>query len=163
MLVLIIPSNVLSLGSLVACKGHLLQVLKSLSNEKRGLAYRTLDCKDKQNFSSIERLVHPCVEECLVELNPEFSTSGTAVYLALMRHSKERFLNKAMSPVARLYLIWKVVLFMKIWRTWLECNELSESDHFIKNNAYVCIELHAHMLLNLVYNILTKAFPIECF
>ena len=160
---LIIPSNVLSMGSLVACKGHLLQVLKSLPKEKHGLTYRTIDCKDKQNFSSIELLVRPCVEECLVELNPRFSTSGTAVYLALMRHIKEYFFNKAISPATRLYLIWKVVFFMRIWRTWLECNELSESDHFITNNAYVCIELNAHMLLNLVYNVATKAFPIEFF
>ena len=100
--------------------------------------------------------------ECLVELNPRFGTSGTAVYLALMRHIKECFFNKAISPATRLYLLWKVVFFMRIWRIWLECNELSESDHFITNNAYVCIELNAHMLLNLVYNVATKAFPIEC-
>ena len=91
-----------------------------------------------------------------------FSTSGTAVYLALMHHIKECFFNKAISPATRLYLIWKVVFFMRIWRTWLECNELSESDHFITNNAYVYIELNAHMLLNLVYNVATKTFPIEC-
>ena len=91
-----------------------------------------------------------------------FSTSGTAVYLALMHHIKECFFNKAISPATRLYLIWKVVFFMRIWRTWLECNELSESDHFITNNAYVYIELNAHMLLNLVYNYATKTFPIEC-
>ena len=59
---LIIPSNFLSMGSLVACKGHLLQVLKSLRKEKHGLTDRIIDCKDKKNFSSIELLVHPCVE-----------------------------------------------------------------------------------------------------
>ena len=103
------------------------------------------------------------MEECLVELNPTFSTSGTAVYLALIRDSKELYLNKAISLATRLYLIWKVVFFMRVWRTWLECNELGESDHFITSNAYVCIELNAHMLLKLVYNVATKAFPVEFF
>ena len=56
---LIIPSNVLSMGSLIVCKGHLLQVLKSLLKEKHGLTYRTIDCKDKQNFSRIELLAEP--------------------------------------------------------------------------------------------------------
>ena len=149
--------------SLAACKGHLLQVLKSLPKEKHGLTYRTLDSKDKQNFSSIELLVRPCVEECLVELNPKFSPSGAAVSLALMCHIKECFFNKPISPVAPLYLIWIVVFFMRIWRTCLECNELSESDHSMTNNAYVCIERNAHMLLNLVYNFATKAFSVECF
>ncbi len=58
---LIIPSNILSMGTVVACKGHLLQVLKSFSKDKHGLTHRAIDSKDKQNFTSIDLLVSPCV------------------------------------------------------------------------------------------------------
>ncbi len=90
-------------------------------------------------------------------------TVRTAVYLTLMRHIKDCFFDKAISPLDRIYLIWKVAFFMRIWRTWLDRNGLGASNHFITNNAYMCIELNAHMLLNLVYNIIDEEFSPECF
>ena len=38
---------------------------------------------------------------------------------------------------------------------------LAETDHFIANNAYVCVEFNGHVLINIVYNIIQGLFPPE--
>lgn len=38
---------------------------------------------------------------------------------------------------------------------------LAESDHFITNNVYVCVELNGHLLINIVYNVIQGLFPPE--
>ncbi len=156
---LIIPSNIISIGSEVACRGHLTEILKKFPKAKHGLTYRAIDDKDKQNYASIELLVKPSVQECLKELDASVKTQGTVVYLNFMRDIRDSVFDKSLSPLRRLYLIWKSAHFVRIWRCWLEINNLSQNDHFITNNAYLCLELNAHMILNLVYNVIIGVFP----
>ncbi len=160
---LIMPSNILSIGAAVACRGHLIEVLKQFPKSRHGLSQRSIDSKDKQNYTSISFLLKPCVEQCLKDLNSKMETSGTVIYLQLMRAIRDCFFDKPLSPLKRLYLIWKVIYFVRIWKTWLTQNGLGEADHFITNNAYLCIELNGHMLTNLVFNVIMKIFPVECF
>ena len=158
---LITPSNLLSIGTEVACRGHLVEVLKRFSKEKHGLRQKAIDNKDKQNYSSIELLIKPSVAECLKELKISRS-SGTVIYLSLMRDIRDCFFDQSICSLDRLYKIWKVIIFfLRIWRTWLCKNSLTEGDHFITNNAYLCIELNGHMFTNLVYNVVNGTFPPE--
>ena len=156
---LIIPSNIISIGTEVACRGHLTEVLKKFPKARHGLTHRAIDDKDKQNYTSIGLLVKPCVESCLKELDTTVKTYGTVVYLTFMRDIRDSFFDKSLSPLRRIYLIWKSVYFARIWRSWLAINNLAESDHFITNNAYLCLELNAHMILNLVYNVISSQYP----
>ena len=156
---LIIPSNIISIGTEVACRGHLTEVLKKFPKERHGLTHRAIDDKDKQNYTSIGLLVKPCVESCLKELDTTVKTYGTVVYLTFMRDIRDSFFDKSLSPLRRIYLIWKPVYFARIWRSWLAINNLVESDRFITNNAYLCLELNAHMVLNLVYNVISSQYP----
>lgn len=137
---LIIPSNIISIGSEVACRGHLTEVLKKFHEARHGLTHRSIDDKDKQNYTGIGLLVKPCVEECLKGLSSTLKTSGTVVYLKLMRDVRDSFFDKSLSPLRRIYLIWKSIYFLRIWRSWLAENNLAESDHFITNNAHLCVE-----------------------
>jgi hypothetical protein len=100
-------SNILSMGSEVACPGHLLEVLKRYPKAKHGLTQRAIDNKDKQNYSSIELLFKESIEECLLELNVKTKTSGTIIYLSLIRDIRNCFFDKSISPLDRLYKIWK--------------------------------------------------------
>ena len=60
-------------------------------------------------------------------------------------------------PPTRLHKVFKVIFFLRIWSTWLGNINLSD-DHFITNNAYLCIELNGHMTTNLIH-IVVEAFP----
>lgn len=99
---LLTPSNILSLGSEIACPGHLLDVLKRYPKAKHGLTQRAIDNKDKQNYSSIELLIKESVEECLQELDVKTKTSGTVFYLSLMRDIRNCYFDKSISPLDRL-------------------------------------------------------------
>jgi hypothetical protein len=116
---LVTPSNLVALGSEIACRGHLVEIIKQFEKAKHGLTYRSIDNKDKQNYTSIPLLVSQGVEDCLKELDPKLKTMGTIIYLGLMRDIRDAFFNKTLSPLRRLYLIWKAILFLRIWRSWL--------------------------------------------
>ena len=156
-------AHILSMGAAVACRGHHIEVLKRFPKSRHGLSQRSIDSKDKQNYTSISFLLKPCVQQCLTDLTSKMETSGTVIYLQLMRAIRDCFFDKSLSPLKRLYLIWKVIYFVRIWRTWRTQNGLGETDHFITNNAYLCIELNGHMLTNLVFNVIMKIFPVACF
>eukprot|EP00112_Aurelia_sp_Birch-Aquarium-sp1_P003068 Seg1344.3 transcript_id=Seg1344.3/GoldUCD/mRNA.D3Y31 product="hypothetical protein" protein_id=Seg1344.3/GoldUCD/D3Y31 len=57
--------------------------------------------------------------------------------------------------------MWKSIFFLRIWIYWLKTNDCREDSYFITNNAYLCAELNAHMLLNLVFNVVQGIFPPE--
>lgn len=97
------PSNVISIGSQVACRGHLLEVLKRFPKAKHRLSQRSLADKDKQNYSSINLLVKPCVEECLNELNTTMRTTGTVIYLRMMRDIRDSFRQVNFAVAANIF------------------------------------------------------------
>ena len=78
-----------------------------------------------------------------------------------MRKLRDSHFEKGLSPLKRLSEIWEVVFFLRIWRCWLNENSYLESEHFITNNAYTCIELNAHLVLNIVYNVIVEKYPKE--
>lgn len=158
---LITPSNLLSLGTETACRGHLTELLNSFPKSRHGLSERAIDSRDKQNYGSIELLLKPCVDECLSELPDSHKANGTRIYLNLMRDVRDAFLDKSIDPLCRLFKMWKTVFFLRIWRCWLKINECREDAFFITTNAYLCAELNAHMLLNLVFNVVKEIFPPE--
>ena len=158
---LLTPSNILSFGMEIACRAHLVEVLQKFPKATHGLTQRSIDNKDKQNYSSIGLLVHPNVENCLKEINPTVKTSGTVIYLQLMRNIRDAFFDKSLPPLKRLYLMWKTIFFLRIWRCWLSEKGLTEKDYFVTNNAYLCVELNGHMMTNLVYNVIQRNFSQE--
>ena len=86
--------------------------------------------------------------------------SGTIIYLSLMRDIRDSFLNKSLKPADRLIRIWRVVFFLRLWKRWSKENDLSEKDHFITPNAYVCVEINAHLLfLQIVSGVILGILP----
>ena len=158
---LLTPSNLIVVGVETACCGHLLQVLKSFSKSYHGLTHQVLENKDKQNYESIEKLLGIGVEECLKKISVQTKTKGTVVYLWIMRNIRDAFFNKSISPLERISLVWKTVFFLRFWRLWLYNNGYSEANHFITQNAYICIEFNSHLILNIVVNVINKTFPPE--
>ena len=155
------PSNLIVLGAETACSGHLTHVCQNIPKESHGLTKKVLDNKDKQNYSSISILVSDDLKKCLFESKNIIRPTGTIIYLQLMRNIRDAFFEKGIKPIQRVSLLWKVVFFVRIWRCWLSENGYSEIDHFITTNAYTCIELNGHLLLNILFNVINGTFPKE--
>ncbi len=119
-LCLIAPSSLMWLGSETACRGHLVELIKKLPKSQHGLSDRTIDPRDKQNYSSIELLLHQCVDKSLAELHTSVKANGTRIYLHMMNDIRDSLLNRSIRPLDRLYKIWKTVFFLRIWRRWLK-------------------------------------------
>ena len=94
---LITPSNLLSLGSETACRGNIAEILQSFPKADHGLNQRAIDSRDKQNYSSIELLLKPCVDECLAKLHGSHKVKGTRIYLSFMRDIEILFLTSHLS------------------------------------------------------------------
>ena len=156
---LLTPSNLIVLGKDVACASHLIHVVDKIPKALHGLTRQAVDNKDKQNYDSITLLLDKNVEICLNELNDKLTTNGIRTYLTLMRNIGDAVFNKALSPITRLHYIWRTVYFLRIWRIWLTGNGYTESEHFVTQNAYLCVEINAHMMTNTVVNIIKGRFP----
>ena len=62
-------------------------------------------------------------------------------------------LSSQLSPLQRVYSIWFKVFFMRMWRHWLFKQKTYSTVHnCISLNSYVCMELNAHGLLNLIFH-----------
>ena len=160
---LITPSNILIMGNENACRAHIQFVIDNKPKDRHGLNNKCLNHKDKQNYESIHLLVGKNVQTCITELQEEkkMKTKGTSVYLTLMHDVRDAFLDKFISPLQRIQLIWKVVFFLRTWRTWLNQKGYPESEHFVTANAYTCLELNAHMLTIIVVHTINGVLPPE--
>ena len=156
------PSNLLVLGCETACRAHVQQVFETFPKERHNLTQRSIDNKDKQNYSSIPILVSEDVQTCLKELTPTDNNTGTIVYLDMMRRIRDSIFDKSLSPIKRIELIWRVVFFCRIWRKWMSKTTYPEQDHFITPNVYSCLEINAHMILCLVVSVFNGNLPKEC-
>ena len=153
------PSNIIVLGVESPCRSHIQYVYNNIPKERHGFTQQVIDNKDKQNYGSIATLVGDDLNECLTEASSSIHPTRTIIYLSLMRCIRDARFEKTMTPLKRVSLLWEVVFFMRIWRCWLFENGYSESDHFITTNAYTCIEIKAHLMLSLLYNVINGKFP----
>lgn len=158
---LLTPSNVIVMGTEVACRGHLHHLLKFFNKSRHGLTQQILENKDKQNYKSIDNLLNDEVKKCLFEKNDIMKTEGTITYLDMMRNIRDAFLDRGLTPLKRVYLMWEAVFFFRIWRKWLCNNNYSPNDHFVTQNVYVCTELNGHMILNIIYNVVKGKYPVS--
>ena len=106
---LLTPSNLIALGDFAACPSHFDTLLCNVEKARHGLTRRAVDNKDKQNYQTLTLLLHQNVEPCLHELDAEYTTKGTIVYLKLMRNIRDASFNKALSPKERIHLVWVTV------------------------------------------------------
>ena len=87
----------------------MVEVLKRFPKSKHGPSQRSVDDKDKKNYSGINLLVKPCEEECLNELNTMMKTTGSIIYLRMMRDIRDffqqvNFATAANIPNVEIYL-----------------------------------------------------------
>ncbi|KAK3930889.1 8-amino-7-oxononanoate synthase [Frankliniella fusca] len=136
------PSEIIPFGKThVVSKGHLVALLNEVSKDQHQLTNSKLDAKDKMNFRAAQKLCDLKVTELLREKIP--GSEGTVLYLDMMREVTTVFLDHELQPLDRVFLIWKWIFFLRLWKKWILANGGNSVGHnFITSNAYICIELN---------------------
>lgn len=138
----------LKIGDRIATVEHLKMLLKH-SKEKHGLVYSDIDPQDRQNFGSLEKIMHPRVISMLQ--NEIIYSEATVIYLKICEQITSSLISKDMSPIDRVYTLWNAVYFLRCWRKSITISKnLTLTDNFITANAYNCIEVNANALVELI-------------
>lgn len=139
----------LPIGKYVASQSHLKILIENVDKAVHVLTKNDLKKQDKMNFSASEKISSERVTDCLKD-NIKGS-EGTRAYLGLMRDIITSFHDNNLSPLERLYLFWRVLAFLRIWRNWiLSSKKFNLRDNFVTYNLYICMEINAHAILRLL-------------
>lgn len=146
-------SIVLHMGNEIALIIHIKQLLENVAKEVYGLVWSDVLPEDRQNYSSLEKLMQPRVINAL-EMNIA-DCKGTIMYLKLCKQIMSSYLDDDLEPVDKIYNIWHALFFLRIWRTWIKSkeNEHNLFENFISTNLFLCVEINAHALVYLIKKI----------
>lgn len=145
-------------NSNIASRGHLVELIRTVTKDQHELAMSVIDVKDKMNFRSAQKLCAKKVSELLRKHVP--NSEGTATFLDMMREFTDAFMDRTMSPLERISLVWKWIFFLRLWRQWLKDTPGYTLGHnFITSNCYTCMEINAHGLINLIQKFRDEETP----
>lgn len=139
--------DVVVMGKYVASVSHLKMLLSDKSKDIHRLKSTDLDGSDKMNFDAVLAISDERMETILADVA---GSEGTVVYLRLIRYALQSFMDENITATRRIYLVWYTVFFLRLWRTWISEDSDCRASNFITANAYMCIELNAHSLVNLI-------------
>lgn len=156
--ILIQISNCLRIGKHTISFSFLQNLVKFRPRGEHNLNQSDIDCNDRMNVKSAEKLFQPNVLSLLEQYYGQ-ETKGLVLYLTMMRNISDAF-----SPIepleSRISKIWYNVFVLRAWR--YECKRERSLKNFVTSNVYNCIELNAHMLIN-VYIHLRDLNKLELF
>lgn len=160
------PSIILPFGKKQISLGHLKILLNKVSKEVHGLVMSDICPQDRQNFNSLEKLMDDRVIKALILHIPD--SEATVLFLKLCKEVTSCFMDPSLSHLERIQRACHSVFVLRIWRKWIQNTAVgskkkigSESkdscgqsynlkDNFITNNAYCCIEINTHQLIQLI-------------
>ena len=98
---------------------------------------------------SVLNICNPKVIKCLADhVN---NSEATQQYLRLMYMTLYAVLQEDLEVEKRLYYLWYTAFFLRIWRAWIiRHEEYTLQNNFISLNNYICIEINAHGMYNLI-------------
>lgn len=159
-------SIVLRMGDRIATPLHLKVLINTVPKEVHGLVNTDIYCEDRQNYRSLEKIMHPRVLQALEENVAD--SEGTVMYLRLCKHITSSYLQKDMKSIDRIYSLWYAVFFLRIWRKVIVMqsklkpkmeNRCTLLLNFITNPAYACIETNAQSLVELILKLRESKSP----
>lgn len=146
-------------SSIVLCMGdkevsvvHIKILLQLVPKQIHGLVYSDINPEDRQNYNSLEKIMGDRVLDAM-KMNVA-DCDGTIMYLKLCRMITSSFNAPDLKPLERIYNIWNAVFFLRCWRMYITSSkEHSLKLNFISNNAYTCVEINAHNIIQIVRNL----------
>jgi len=145
------PSVILPLGrDHIISRGHLVELIKTVSKDQHELTECYINPKDKMNYRAVQKISSQNVTS-LLRVNIA-NSEGTALYLDMIREVMESYTRPDLTPLERIELIWKWLFFVRIWRTFIQNSDgdYTVKNNFITSNSYACIEINAHCLIQLI-------------
>lgn len=115
---------------------------------------------DRQNYGSLEKIMKPAVLEALSKYI--VGSQGTIMFLKLCYGITSSFCEENLSPLERIYNIWKAIYFIRAWRKWIHrshSSKLNLSENFISHNAFNCIEINGNNLISAMRTFRDKNIP----
>lgn len=114
-----------------------------------GLTISDIDPKDRQNYSSYEKITSIRVRNALSE--HFVGSEATVKYLEKCDQITSSFMQDDLMPLDRVYRIFNAVFFFRIWSSWLKSSHAYKTDeNLITSNCYKCIEINAMNLISLM-------------
>lgn len=143
------------MGDYCATSGDIIALAGMTTKHQHFLQDMDVTLQDKMNFGATMRICHPRIWQLLKDKVP-FS-DGTQIYLKIIFYTMQAILSTTLKPLERVYCLWYSLFFIRMWRSWLSQKEgYSIVDNFISLNSYVCLEINAHGLLNLIFKCLEE-------
>lgn len=129
--------------------GHLKTLVKNVQKSVHGLTFSDVFPIDRMNYGSFEKIVQDRVISALRDRIP--GSDATVQYLLTFRDIANSFLLFDLKPLDRLFLIWRGLFFLRIWRAFIRnSRSYTLGENFITHNTYTCVEINAKNLLHLI-------------
>lgn len=139
----------LKFGVHVVTADHLMALVQTVSKIEHNLTEKIVKTSDRMNFDSVLAICEDKVVS-LVETKIE-NSEGTVFYLRIISNVLKSFLDPRLSAVERIRYIWVSTFLLRIWRKFIQENKFQNlDDHFITLNSYICVEINAHALVELI-------------
>lgn len=140
---------ILPMGTHNVSISHLNYLVKNVQKSVHGLTYMDVNPVDRMNYKSFEKVTDDRVLKALRDRVPQ--SEATIQYLEVFRDIAKSFSDCDLKPLERIYLMWRSVFFIRIWRNFIQASpHYNVKDNFITYNAYMCTELNASSLIKFV-------------
>ncbi|KAL9977288.1 hypothetical protein ACROYT_G014677 [Oculina patagonica] len=137
--------KVLILGKRYVLCEHLMQIYTKYKL-KSGLWKSDVYVKDKQNVDAAVRILSPSVRKCLADWSDD-RTKATQVYLAIANSLYRAYTDETVQPRERAKLAWTAVIFLRLWKQWLNVEGHDNSKHFITDQTFTDTILASHSVI----------------
>lgn len=151
-------SIILLIGNKAVSPVHLQYLIDFVEKAVHGLVHSDIFTEDRQNFQSLQKIMEDRVLNALKQYVVD--SEATIMYLELCKLITSAFIDEGLNTNERVYRIWYATYFIRAWRKWVLDNPNSTLErNFITNNAYVCLEINAHALIELIVKLRTMGQP----
>lgn len=150
-------TTTLLIGNKIASVAYLKILINSVPKSIHGLVYTDICPQDRQNYSSLVKIMQPNVRAALSDF--VMDSEGIIEYIRICDEITSSLYDENLSPLERVYRIWRSTFFLRAWR--INASNLL-SEHFITKNTYCCIELNAKNLIILIQKFRDAGLK-ECF
>lgn len=139
----------LPMGKFEVSVDHLLMLIRKVSKSEHGLTRTDVCPEDRMNFASFQKMIDDRVVDSLKKYVK--NSDATIMYLKICDEVTSCFLNVDLTPLDRVFRMWRAVFFLRIWRKFIVSHRsYNVNDNFITSNAYTCIEINARNLIVLI-------------
>lgn len=147
-------SIVLYMGTRIVTVSHINRLIDTVPKEIHGLVRSDIFTDDRQNYRAVEKLIDERVLRALEDNIVD--SEATVHYLKLCQNVTSAYLENDLQILERISRMWYANYFFRAWRKWLSTHdEYSVNENFISTNAYNCVEINAHALIELVIKLRT--------